>query len=161
MKKILSILFLTVIVFSSCQKDPEVGGTAVQAMSGEWWVQIDGEGSYYHFSTYNTAANSSTEMWIDDLESFWLMKGKVSVNLTDLSFSGNAVENVSPDYVGTGETFTITNGKIFPMATTGPASNAVTDSIAFDVTFSDDEVPNGTVYHMQGYRRTKYAEDDH
>ncbi|MDB5012473.1 MAG: hypothetical protein JWQ25_675 [Daejeonella sp.] len=153
---------LVVLSLGSCKKDsPDPGGTAAQAVAGEWWLQIDGEGDYYHFATYNTAANSSSEMWIDDLETFWLMKGKVNFNVSDLSFSSGAVENVSPDYVGSGETFTLTNGKIKPNIAIGPISKAVTDSISFDLTFSDDAPANGNVYHMKGYRRTRFSEDDH
>ena len=71
---------------SACKKDEPVGGTAVQDLSGEWWVQIDGEGDYYGISTYNTADNSSTQMWLN-LTNFWSLSdtetvfGKVNVNL--------------------------------------------------------------------------------
>ena len=154
-------VFALLIALSGCRKDPEVGGTAVQEMAGEWWVQLEGDpGNYYHFSTYNTAANVPTEMWIDDLETFWLMKGKVNVDIANLTFTGANVENVSPDYVGSGETFTIVGGKIIKDGAVGPASKAVTDSIYFQVSFSDDPVP-GTVYTLSGYRRTRFSEDDH
>jgi hypothetical protein len=159
MKKILFALFITIVTLSSCQKDPEVGGTAVQAMAGEWWLQIDGEGDYYHFSTYNTAANSSTEMWIDDLGSFWSadgsVKGKVAVNLADLSFSGANIENADPEVP---ITFSIESGKIIQNGAIGPVSKAVTDSISFIAEFSDDP---GTKYNLSGYRRTRFSEDDH
>ena len=50
-----------VLTLAACEKDPEPGGTAVESMAGEWWLQLDRSGDYYHFSTYNTSANSSTK----------------------------------------------------------------------------------------------------
>lgn len=145
---------LFMVCVSSCeQDDPEPGGTAVQSLAGEWWVQIDGEGGFYHFSTYNTAANVPTEMWLDDLETFWDMKGKVNVDIANLSFSAANTTNEYYDI-----TFTVDSGKIFPGVTKGPVSKAVTDSISFIVEFSDDP---GTKYHLSGYKRTGFTSDDH
>jgi hypothetical protein len=148
-----SAVLLVVLTLSSCEKDPEAGGTAVQSMAGEWWVQLDRAGAYYHFSTYNTAANLGSEMWLDDLESFWQMKGKVNVDLATLTFSANNIKNEYYDI-----TFNIDSGKIIQNASKGPVSKAVTDSISFVAEFSDDP---GTKYRLSGYRRTRFSEDDH
>ena len=143
---------LLVVFLGSCQKDEVIGGTEVQKLSGEWWVQLDGSGGYSHISTYNTAANLPTEMWFDD--GFWQAKYKVTVDPTTLKFSGTNVANSDDSYP---ITITLT-GEVFLNKAKGPSSKAVTDSIAVDVEYSDDP---GTVYKLTGYRRTRFADDDH
>ncbi|MBO9673461.1 MAG: hypothetical protein J7577_08450 [Sphingobacteriaceae bacterium] len=160
MKKYFYILTLFVLSISACKKDEPIGGTAVQDLSGEWWVQIDGTGDYYGISTYNTADNSSSQMWLN-LTKFYgndsnTIFGKVSVNLDSKTFNGQNVVNKGT-YAG-GLTFTVTNGKVTPNGAVGPSSKAVTDAIALDVEFSDDP---GTIYHLKGYHRTKFVGDDH
>jgi len=162
MKKYFYILTLFVLSISACKKDEPVGGTSVQDLSGEWWVQIDGEGDYYGISTYNTADNSLSQMWLN----FTNLKGdadntvfgKVSVNLDNKTFTGQKVVNVGTYEYSTPPTFTVTNGKVTPNGAVGPSSKATTDAIALDVEFSDDP---GTVYHLKGYHRTKFVGDDH
>ncbi len=167
MKKI-NILYsafaiLVVTSIASCKKEPIVGGTAVQSLAGEWWVKIDdgknagfGPG-YYNFSTYNTAANVPTEMWVDDdnnAKSFWDIKGKVTTNVATKTFSGANIAN--QDYKST---FTITNGKIIPNGARASATRDVTDSIYFQIQFSDD---SPIVTHtVTGYKRTGFSQDDH
>ncbi|MBE5317762.1 hypothetical protein IM793_01225 [Pedobacter sp. MR2016-19] len=160
MKKYFYILTLFVLSISACKKDEPVGGTAVQDLSGEWWVQIDGEGDYYGISTYNTADNSSTQMWLNLTKLYGnadnTVFGKVNVNLDSKTFTGQNIANAGT-YPG-GLTFTVTNGKITPNGAVGPSSKAQTDAISLDVVFSDDA---GTVYHLKGYHRTKFVGDDH
>ncbi|QIL39417.1 hypothetical protein G7074_09095 [Pedobacter sp. HDW13] len=160
MKKYFYILILFVLSISACKKEEPVGGTAVQDLSGEWWVQIDGAGDYYGISTYNTADNSSSQMWLN-LTNFWgnannTVFGKVNVNVDNKTLSGAKIANAG-NYPG-GITFTVTNGKITPGGAVGPSSKAPTDAITLDVEFSDDA---GTVYHLKGYHRTKFVGDDH
>lgn len=152
-KAIFTLLILSLISIGSCKKDPDPGGTAVQRMAGEWWLQLDGAGDYYHFSTYNTADNVSNQMWLDDLQNFYEMKGKVNVDLNNLTFSATGTANEYYDI-----TFNVNSGVIIPNGSKGPVSKAVTDSISFVVEFSDDP---GTLYHLSGYKRTRFAEDDH
>jgi len=147
---------LMIVFLGSCQKEELVGGTATKDMSGDWFVQLDGAGDYYHFSTYNTAANSSTEMFIDDLKSFWEMKGKVAINQSNMTFSGAAVGNTYYE-----SKFTLTDGVILKNAAKAAGSKAKTDSIRFKVTFSDDKPANGNVYTFSGYKRTGFLEDEH
>jgi hypothetical protein len=159
--KFISILFLSVSAFiSGCrkEKDTDAGGTATQAMAGEFWVQISVEdelllNDYFKVITYNTADNVDNKMWIDDQEHIWPFKFKMDVNPSAQTFTANAVES---QY--TPITVTLTNGKILSNVTKGPASQVPTDSIYFEAEFSDDP---GTVYQFSGYRRTKWPEDDH
>jgi hypothetical protein len=160
------LIFLLLAAVESCKKEPKIGGTAVQMLAGEWWVKIDngsdptgdfGPG-YYNFSTYNTAANIPDSMWVDDdnnAKSFWDIKGRVHTDVSNLSFSGNNIEN--QDY---NSTFTITNGKVILHSAKASGTKDVVDSISFDITFSDDPTP-GTVHKVGGYKRTGFSQDDH
>jgi len=159
MKKYIYIIALFIITLSACEKDEVIGGTAVQDMSGEWWVQFEDGGDYYSIFTFNTSDNSSSQMWLD-LSGFWAganqqVKAKVNVNVTDKTFSASNVANEDTTYP---ITFTVTNGRITTNGTIGPVSNAQTDAITLDVEFSDDP---GTIYHLNGYHRTKFPGDDH
>lgn len=166
MKKLnLTYILLTALVIISlgaCKKDQvDPGGTATKAMANEWWVQIDGDGDYYHFATYNTSSNSTNEMILDDYASFWgnstdgRVAGKIKINLTDKTFSATNSPNLNPNY---DVKFTVKEGKIIPNGAKGVVSKAVTDSITFKIEFSDDP---GTVYNLSGYARTRFGEDDH
>lgn len=90
MKRLVIISALSLLAFSSfvsCEKE-EIGGTATQSLAGQWYIRIDAvdadgnvmtdaQGStddyvnYFSFRsrqiilTYNTAANSSNEMYLD------------------------------------------------------------------------------------------------
>lgn len=158
LKLLASVLILTAI--SSCRKERVVGGTEVQNLSGQWWVKYDkGLGpvfgsSYYSFTTYNTAANVPTEMWLDDDHSGWDVKGKVKTDASALTFSGTNVQNVSYN-----SKFTVTEGKVILGVATAPGSKAKTDSIYFKISFDDDDP--GKVYTVSGYKRTGYTTDDH
>jgi len=168
--RILGFLAAVMTIFMvSCQKEQIVGGTAVQSLAGEWWVKLDNgqdptgtfDNSYYTLATYNLASNKPDSMWVDDYANvspgkpFWAIKGKVGVNVSNRTFSANNIAN--QDYEST---FTITNGKIIPGAATAPGSKVKTDSIYFEIQFSDDPVP-GTIHKVGGYARTKWDADDH
>lgn len=175
MKKIFFSIFVTIsiiLLFSSCKKE-EIGGTATEAMAGEWYVRLDavdaqgkvvytGEDlfglGYFHLDTYNTAANSTTEMWIDDNTNFWEFKTKINVDLNTFSFQ--SIDNAPNTYSDI--TLNIKEGKILPGAAKTP-SGMPSDSIMFTVTFSDDKYPQQLGYHaykIGGYRYTGFAVDD-
>lgn len=163
MKKYFYILTLCVLALSSCKKDEEVGGTAVQGMSSEWYVQVtaidpvsgavidDTDLDYYKISTYNTADNSSTLMWLDD-PSYALFKSKVNVDQANKAFSVTAAEDINST-----AKVTIKNGKIVTNGTVGPSSKAVTDAISYDLIYGTDP----TIYRFKGYARTRFPGDDH
>jgi hypothetical protein len=161
MKKYIYILGLFVIGMSSCKKDEVIGGTSVEDMSGEWWVQIDGEGSYYSLVTYNTSDNSASQMWLD-ASGFWAGAGehvsaKVNVDLPNLAFSVTNAPNVG-QYYDDAMTMTVEGGKVIKNGAIGPVSKQATDSIALTITFSD--APDDH-YKLTGYHRTKFPGDDH
>ena len=168
---IIGMLFATLgaVSLSSCQKDEKIGGTAVQNLSGEFWIKLDNgadptgtfDDDYYTLSTYNTAANKADSMWVDDGNEsstgkpFWQIKGKVGVDLANRSFSGTDI--VNQEY---NSKFTIMNGKILPKAATAPGTKLKADSIYLEIKFNDDPVP-GTIHKIGGYARTGFDADDH
>jgi len=166
----------TFALVSGCETmpDPKTELTATAPMNGEWWVSIyvdddpdtpgnqlvDVGGGYYHFITYNTAANKPDSLWMDDFGGIWPMNCKVGLNLSSKSFTATNARNLATDDLETPEieeTINVTNGKVLSKAVTTPNKN-VTDSIYFEAEFSSDP---GTIYVFGGYRRTQFKEDDH
>jgi len=111
MKKYISLALMTIALsfgFVSCdvETNEEPGGTNVQNMAGRWTVsvsQVDENGNVVFepedlfgvvdadLFTYNTSANSSTEMWIDDRGNFWSFKFKMPINYGAGTFSATDV----------------------------------------------------------------------
>lgn len=149
------MLLLVVTTYSSCKKDQVIGGTEVQDMSGEWWVNTTydgGESGFYKISTFNTAANSASEMWIDDDNTFYGLKAKVKTNVSSHTFTADEADELYYEVK-----VTITDGKVIKNAATAPGTGIKTDSIYFNATFTGDP----TVYNYAGYKRTRFHEDDH
>ena len=173
MKKAIYLLMLVVsMVFTSCEKD-EIGGTATEALSGEWYVRLDcvdasgnvvysGEDFFgmgrFLLNTYNTAAHKNNEIWVDDLGNFWQFQVKASANINNLTFqtSGAAANNYYECDV------TVEGGKITLNGATTPHGTPA-DAIELYVTFSDDTYPADygyAKYKISGYRYTGLASDD-
>ncbi|GAA3616429.1 lipid-binding protein [Flavivirga amylovorans] len=150
------ILLFTLSIFISCDEggDPDPGATAIAEIAGDWVVNITRDGADYahdHISTYNTSANSITEMWLDDQQHGWGLKAKVNLDLASKTFSGTDLEETYFDV-----TVTVTDGQIITDGATAP-SGTVTDSITFTAEFSD--IP-GEIWVYSGYRRTGFLEDE-
>ena len=169
MKKYISLfLFATVFAFgfTACDVETNIepGGTNVEKMAGKWEVTVDavddagnvlyedpyGLGTVIMY-TYNTAANTNTEMWLDDDGEFWAFKMKVDVNYANRTF-----DCATKDYdaEGTGQG-TVTNGKVLEGAATN-LHGMPNDSIVFDIVFSDDD--NNLKYRISGQRYTGFYE---
>lgn len=178
MKKILfSIMLLmgVLVAFTSCEKE-EIENTAMVEAAGEWYVDIDAvddngnpipDGTHYfgydeeriHMLTYNTASNSLTQMWIDDMGWFDLgayygnpaypnysFKCLVNIDLNNLTFSSNNAENESGSFG-----ITIEDGKILKDA--GKQKNgSPADSIVFYVKYINDPW-----YPDDGYAKYKVS----
>ena len=172
MKKVIYLLMMCAgVLLSSCEKY-EIGGTATEALAGEWTVTVDavdGSGNVVEedffglgrvmLNTYNTAANLPTEMYVDDLGNFWEYKVKVQSDVNTLTF---ATSGAATNEVGDPINVTIDGGKILPGAATTPHGTPA-DSIVYYVSFSDDEYPaqyGYAKYKVSGYRYTGLAVDD-
>ena len=150
----------------SCEKE-EPGGTATQSLAGDWVCTVyysDGTdwNLYYELEllTYNTSANLSTEMWLDDGTSFWGTLCKVDCNASKMTF-GNQDSIYTDQYNVVGQK--IWGGKVTPNGAVGPTGKNV-DKIEYYIQFEDDEDgngdpdPYGTTYYVVGYRRTGFDE---
>ncbi|WP_178987591.1 lipid-binding protein [Winogradskyella schleiferi] len=153
--KLILCLFVSILCVA-CDEGGELdpGNTATVEVAGEWVVEILRDGSpidVNYISTYNTADNVATEIWLDDLQHGWGLKAKVPVDIGNLTFSGSGLEEIYYDV-----TVDITDGVIIKNGTTAP-SGTVVDSIYFKAQFSD--IPNET-WEYAGYKRTGFLEDD-
>lgn len=160
-----NILFITLIslIISSCdvKEDFEVEKSKVVVAAGQWYVNYadsaGAESGYILLNTFNAAADDGTQLWITDQGGFWDYKAKVPINIDQLTFSGTGLSNASYD-----SNVDILNGQIF-LNGGKSTSGVVTDSIAFDIVFSDSG-PEGTtpeLYKVYGHRRTGFLEDEH
>lgn len=170
MKKVIYLLIMvTGVLMTACDKD-DIGGTSTVALAGEWYVTVDGVDAnenvlledpfglgHTMLYTYNTAANVSNEMYVDDTKNFWDYKVRIKSNIETLTFSTEgavANEKYKCDV-------TIDGGKVLMGAATTPHGTPA-DSIVFYVSFSDDT--NAPKYYSKlkvaGYRYTGLASDD-
>ena len=92
---IFGIMFIALII-SSCEEEFEPGATEAFDYSGDWYYQLQLEdgtvlGDFdYHgdmLLTYNTADNTSNEVWFDD-PGYLFFKSKFQLNGSQESFSG-------------------------------------------------------------------------
>ena len=194
MKKYISFALMTIALsfgFASCdvETNEKPGGTNVQNMAGRWVVsvsQVDESGNVVYepdklfgvvdvdLFTFNTASNSSTEMWIDDDGVFWAFKFKTPINYAEGTFSAtnipyDAYNQEIADLIAAGqtpkdddgnpvtaETATITDGKIL----FGKGHNIhgmPTDSISFYITFTDDPYCAKYGYAKHHVTGTRYS----
>ena len=192
MKKVLySAALLLLATLTSCEKE-DIENTATVNMAGQWYVQVDavddagkpiknGE-DYFGFGrvvivTCNTAANSTSEMLIDDLGGFdvaagygngnypsYSLKSKINVDLGALTFSSNNATNLSDKNKFDSDLYPITieGGKILPGA--GRQNNgSVADSIVFYVKYAGDPwFPDDgyAKYKVSGIRYSGLVEND-
>jgi len=181
MKKIIYIALIAVfaLTMASCQKDP-IGGTAVQDMSGQWYVQVDivdasGNVVLEDFNdgrslllTYNASSNADNVLYVNDLGKFWDFIVQVPCSLSDKTFgTSSPVANESYE-----SSVTLSNGKIVPNGATTP-SNQPADYIEFLINFDDDDLSKydmpgvsyvqyygGVAYKVSGWRYTGFVNDD-
>lgn len=159
--------YLAAVIFSVCftacdqvESEPDTSDVVIEEITGTYFVQTflgdDLVLDYESINIYNTAANTATEMWIDDNEHIWPFKVKSPLNLDDLTFSGTTLESeilIDNEIV----TMTITNGKITKDDTKTTGGN-ISDGISFDAEFSDDL---GNIYTIKGYKHTGFIADLH
>lgn len=176
LKSLFALCFFLVIA-SSCEtyKDYEIEYSPVYPLSGEWVVKFTdpsltpSTSGQWILSTFNTADNSSSQMWIratgggalDATQSVNLaatpgrFDGKINCNVADKTFSGENVVNTYSTATTT-FTFTITDGKVI---TDGydTATGGKSDKITF--TMTDSRKP-GKTFTVEGFRRTRWIDDE-
>lgn len=150
MKKYISMMAMALTLawgFTACdvETDEEPGGTNIQDMCGYWdviWYAVDANGEVLDewtdgtIYTFNKADNSTTQMWLDDQNTYWAFRFLVNIDYNAKTFSCAATDY---DAAGSG-TAVVKNGKIM----LGAAKNLhgmPTDSIAFEISFDDDNYP--------------------
>ncbi|WP_266202894.1 lipid-binding protein [Pontibacter kalidii] len=163
---LLLTLFLSLGAFTSCDDDDDedIEYTATYPISGDWVVTLNLETAPGQFEPlieptevliYNTSANIPTEVWVDDEGHIWGFKVKTPINIDNLTFGGENLENMYYN-----SQVTITDGQVFLNAV--EVNNLMRDSIYFKVSFSDDTDaegnpdPFGTTYHVYGHRKTGF-----
>ncbi|SEI55759.1 Lipid-binding putative hydrolase [Dyadobacter koreensis] len=156
--KYISIFLVFGLLSCDAGSEPDIEGTKLQAMAGEWWINllVDGKDQGQGFNlvtTSNTAANNDTDLLFDD-HGFWPAKVVTKVNLGSMTFTAapNLANSYDPDIK-----VSVIEGKILKGAATTTGGNK-TDSIYVKFEFSDDA---GTQYEYAGYRRTGFREDEH
>lgn len=164
MKKVLTVtLLIAIACIMSCKKDNyDPGTTATPKTSNGWWVNLQLGGSNlvpeYFLSTYNTSANGTDSMWIDDLQGGYGFKCKTPINYTAQTFS--TTKSANEYYIGTPAfpaNVNIIGGKVLSKAGHSK-TGVITDSIYFKAVFSDD--PSDT-FVIAGNSRTGIVADDY
>lgn len=160
MKYLKYTTMLLLLAMFSCDlgSEPAVGGTKVQAMAGEWWINLLIDGTdlgigYKLIRTSNTAANTDSDLLLDD-RGLWPAKIIAKVDIDAMTFTPVLnLDNLRSSTIKV----SIIEGKVLKGAATTPGHNK-TDSIYVKFEFSDDP---GTQYEYAGYRRTGFQEDEH
>lgn len=173
----MSILFLCVLGFSACekldslddQKMPDIAYSPSYPVCGEWWIRVQDEKgvylrkSYSKILTFGTASNTADSIWLTDTHTgssylpFWEFKVKTKLEISSRSFfTTAAVKSTNTD----GLTVLVEDGKVI-VGGGKSTSGVVCDSIAFKVSFSDDDPSFGHKYLVSGVRRTGFLEDEH
>ncbi|MDR2927495.1 MAG: hypothetical protein LBV41_04755 [Cytophagaceae bacterium] len=183
MRKLFLIATIAIFAVTSCKQEYENWYSAGYELSGEWVVTVQqsddestyistGEGAmpdvanianwtwvdYYGTGTtsvltYSSAANTPTELIVDDNHTFWDYKIKVNANIDAKTFAVDNTPNLAYDDCNV----SIIGGKILEGAATTPGGN-VADSILFYVKFSDNR-EGFTYMKVSGFRKTGFDED--
>ena len=170
MKKYISMMAMALMLsmsFTACdvETDEEPGGTNIEKMCGYWdvmWYAVDASGNILDewtdgtIYTYNKADNTTGQMWIDDRSTYWNFQF-----LVDIDYAAKTFRADTRDYDAAGSgTAVVTNGKILE----GAGKNlhgAPCDSIAFEISFSDDDYPEKygfDHYFVSGTKHTGFTE---
>ena len=164
----ITILCFFLVFASGCEtyKDYEIEYSPVYPLCGEWLVRFTNTSvtpnvtsNLIVMSTFNTADNSTSQMWIRATSgsSSYLGRfdGKINCDVSGKSFGG---ENVQNTYFTTAPlpTFTITEGIVI-MEGYDTATGGKSDKITFTMT---DTRKAGQVYKVSGFRRTRWLDDE-
>lgn len=161
--------FLTLLVtlsMMSCNSedlDYDIEYTAIHPLGGQYVVTVNRNGKEIgmtYFTIANTVSNDPDKCWVRiggvaDGDSLHI-NGKLSCDVSALSFSGSQIENLAGNVTSSSETFTLTDGKLVLKGIEAP-SGTVADKISFAYTTTKDP---GATYTIVGWRYTGWPEDD-
>ncbi len=216
MKKVIyfAATLLLGLTFTSCEKD-EIGGTATESMAGQWYCTVDAvddngniitstldgspnDGENYFgldnprtlILTYNTADNSPSEMWIDNMgignfseeyANYWenygffptyTIKSKVTIDQSTLTFRSVDAPNFGAGYKWLDKDKNVFHEeKAMPVTIEGKIlkgagrqnNGSPADSIIFYVKYTNDPwYPDDgyAKYKVSGIRYSGLAEND-
>jgi hypothetical protein len=166
MKNIKNILLiaLVTIVAMACRKAEDPGGTAVQAMCGEWQAYVVEWDEELKLLTSNTADNVNNKMRI----AFDYYNFVVDCNLSTETFT--ATNSLSRWWSGANSYIvdaTVTGGKITRGVVEVPSKTYKQDKIEMTIAFGDFKLESsgavqwsGETITVVGYRRTGFLEDE-
>jgi hypothetical protein len=181
MKSIIKSIFLFCVLavsLTSCEtySDPKVEYSPVYPLSGEWRVRIRNlkadtlvnKAAMYTFGTFNTSDNATNQIWVRTTSAIptFITTGstpktilsKITCDVPSLSFSTTGiVQNINTTTAAVLDTITITEGKVTLSSVLMP-SGVMSDRISFKITKS--KVSGGVTFLVDGYRRTRWAEDE-
>lgn len=169
MKKIFTFFALAAtVILASCSKD-SIGGTAVQDMSGEWYVQVDVVdesgaliaedimGGHFIGMTYNVNSDADNLLYVTDNGNFWKFTAQVPCDLKSKTF-GEEGKIFPNEYYSSN--VKIWNGKITEGGAITP-SGSTADAIEFLIAFDDeDDGEYCYIYKIHGWRYTGFTADE-
>lgn len=165
--KYLSVLFLLLLGFSSCETygDYEIEYSSIYPLSGKYRITVTDEAGTEVYKNYceisNTTDESTTQCWLRiggyslSGTNAYSINGKINCDVKALTFSGSSIENLAGNVATSTNTFTLTEGIVALKGVTAP-SGTIADGISF--TFTNSRFP-GKTYKVEGYRYTGWSED--
>jgi hypothetical protein len=166
--KNLFILSFILVFAAGCEtyKDYDIEYSPVYPLCGEWMVRFTDTSvtpnvtsSLISMTTFNTADNNTTQMWIraTSTSSTYMGRfdGKINCNVEGKSFNGDNIPNTY--YItAPGPLFTITEGLVV-IDGYDTATGHKADKITFKMT---DTRKAGKTYTVTGFRRTRWWDDE-
>ncbi|MGQ2985249.1 lipid-binding protein [Flavobacterium sp.] len=150
------------LTFTACEEDGygdyDAGGTATQAMNGEWYITITDEasGEVQVENALHKTYDSNGRLFITDRLGTgftgWWLESALDADLSNLTFTATDEMNFADE-----SAVTITEGKIIKNGGRS-TSGVVVDSIYFKAVF--DYEPTQTLIYA-GHKRTGFEEDEH
>lgn len=143
-------------------KDFDAGGTATEAIAGEWFVrEYEEQGGeliplseYYKILISNTAANNANEILVSriEIDNSIGQQVKATANVQNLTFEALNALNLNNEE----ERISLIEGKILKDQALAKESKTVVDSISFR--FSSTTVIDPVI--VGGHRRSGFVEDE-
>ncbi len=170
MKYLKNIFFilLAVIAFSACETygDYDIDYTPIHPLGGQYRIHVLNQAGDTLLRDYcyiaNTTDYATDKCWIRignynaNPENEWAINGKISCDISSLTFSGSSIENLAGNVPSSTETFSVSDGMVVLDGMTTEISKTTTDKISFS--FTNSRYP-GQIFKADGYRYTGWGGD--